>query len=48
MINSRHYERITGYIDESKQAGTRVRTAIPGRSHAEEQRIPMHLVVDPG
>ena len=48
MINSRHYARITGYIDESKQAGTRVEPLSLDAHNAEEQRIPMHLIVDPG
>jgi coniferyl-aldehyde dehydrogenase len=47
VINSRHYERITGYIDEARQAGARVEPLAADTYTAEEQRIPIHLVVNP-
>ncbi len=47
VVNSRHYERITGYIDEAKQAGARVEPLATDTYNAEEQRIPVHLVVNP-
>lgn len=48
VINSRHYARITGYIDEAKQAGARVEPLANDAYSAEEQRIPVHLIINPG
>jgi len=48
VINERHYERIAGYIEEAKQAGARVEPMGDDAYTAEEQRIPIHLVVNPG
>jgi coniferyl-aldehyde dehydrogenase len=48
LINSRHYARITGYIDEAKQAGARVEPLANDVYNAEEQRIPVHLIINPG
>jgi coniferyl-aldehyde dehydrogenase len=48
VINSRHYERISAYIDEARQAGARVESMSSDSYNAEEQRIPIHLVVNPG
>ena len=48
VVNSRHYERITGYIDEAKQSGARVESLSPDTYNAQEQRIPVHLIVNPG
>jgi coniferyl-aldehyde dehydrogenase len=47
VVNERHYQRISGYIDEAKAAGTRVEPMSPDAYNAEEQRIPIHLVIDP-
>jgi coniferyl-aldehyde dehydrogenase len=48
MINSRHYERIAGYIDEAQQAGVRVEPLVTDSYDDQEQRIPVHLIVNPG
>jgi coniferyl-aldehyde dehydrogenase len=48
VVNSRHYHRIAGYIDEARAAGVRVEPLVPDSYNAEEQRIPLHLVVNPG
>ena len=48
VINSRHYDRITGYIDEARAAGVRVEPLSTDSYNAQEQRIPVHLVVNPG
>lgn len=48
VINSRHYARITGYIDEAKQAGARVEPLANDAYSAEEQRIPVHLIINAG
>lgn len=48
VINARHYERIAGYIEEAREAGVRVEPLVPDSYNAEEQRIPLHLVVNPG
>ena len=47
VINSRHYDRIGGYIDEAKQAGIRVEPLGSDRYTAQERRIPVHLIVNP-
>jgi coniferyl-aldehyde dehydrogenase len=47
MINIRHYGRITAYIDEARQAGARVEPLCSDAYNDEEQRIPVHLVVNP-
>ena len=47
VINSRHYERIAGYIDEAKQSGARVEPLAPDAYNPQEQRIPLHLIVNP-
>ena len=48
MINARHFERISGYIDQAKQSGARVEPLSTDAYSAEERRIPLHLVVNPG
>lgn len=47
VVNDRHYDRISGYIDEAKQAGARVESMSDDAYTAEEQRIPLHLVINP-
>lgn len=47
VINSRHYERISGYIDEAREAGARVESLSADGYNAEEQRIPIHVIVNP-
>lgn len=48
VVNERHYERIAGYIEEAKAAGARVEAMSDDSYNAQEQRIPLHLVVNPG
>ncbi|MFT4520043.1 MAG: coniferyl-aldehyde dehydrogenase [Halioglobus sp.] len=48
VVNGRHYERIKGYIDEAKEAGTRVEPMSTDAYTAQEQRIPLHLLINPG
>ncbi len=47
VVNSRHYDRITGYLEEARTAGCRVEPLSGDAYSAEERRIPLHLVVDP-
>ncbi len=47
VINERHYERITGYIEEARAAGTRIEPLADDAYTPEEQRIPIHLIVNP-
>lgn len=47
VVNSRHYERITGYINEAQEAGTRVEPLATDAYNPEEQRIPIHLIINP-
>ena len=47
VINSRHYERITGYINEANQAGARVEILQDDIYTPEEQRIPVHVIINP-
>lgn len=48
MINLRHYERMLGYIEEARTAGVQVIALSEDAYNAEEQRIPVHLVINPG
>lgn len=47
VINVRHYQRITGYIEEAKAAGVRVEALQDDAYTPEEQRIPVHLIINP-
>ncbi len=47
VINSRHYERIAGYINEAKDAGVRVEALQDDAYSPEEQRIPVHVIINP-
>ncbi len=49
-INERHFERVKGYIDEAKQAGTRIIPLCPENedwSSPQVHKIPLHLIVEP-
>ena len=48
MINLRHYERMVSYIEEARAAGVQVVALSDDAYNPEEQRIPVHLVVNPG
>jgi coniferyl-aldehyde dehydrogenase len=48
VINARHYDRISGYIEEAKRDGARVEPLAADAYNASEQRIPVHLIVNPG
>jgi len=47
VINVRHYQRITGYIEEAKAAGVRVEALQDDAYNPEEQRIPVHVIINP-
>ena len=47
VINARHYQRISGYIDEAKQSGAWVEPLSREAYNAQEQRIPLHIIVNP-
>lgn len=47
VVNDRHYQRITGYIEEAREAGCRVEALSSDAYTPDERRIPLHLVVDP-
>jgi coniferyl-aldehyde dehydrogenase len=47
VINARHYERIVAYIEEARQAGARVEALAKDSYSAEEQKVPLHLIIDP-
>jgi coniferyl-aldehyde dehydrogenase len=49
-INARHYDRVKAYIDEAREAGTRVIPLCPEGeefSAREDHKIALHLLVDP-
>ena len=49
-INERHYDRVSGYIEEARQRGTRIIPLCPvGEefSAPQEHKIALHLIVDP-
>ncbi|MDR3512856.1 MAG: coniferyl aldehyde dehydrogenase [Caulobacteraceae bacterium] len=50
IISQRHYDRITGYIEEAKARGTRVVEIKPAGedfTQQEHRRIPPTLIIDP-
>ncbi len=51
VINERHYKRLTGYLEEAEQRGTRVIPVNPGNENFDKQqgtyKIPPTLVVNP-
>lgn len=47
LVNSRHYDRITGYVDEARTAGVRIESMSDDTPSAEERRMPLQLIVDP-
>ena len=50
MINERHYDRVLGYIEEARAAGTRIIELNPGREDFIDRmrhKIPLHIVVNP-
>jgi coniferyl-aldehyde dehydrogenase len=51
VINQRHYERLTGYVEEARQAGARVIELKPDGedlAQQEHRRIAPTLIIDPG
>ncbi|MCX2980350.1 coniferyl aldehyde dehydrogenase [Halieaceae bacterium IMCC14734] len=48
MINLRHYERMVSYIEEARAAGVQVVALSEDVYTPDEQRIPVHLVINPG
>jgi coniferyl-aldehyde dehydrogenase len=49
IINERHYERLTSYVEEAKRKGARVIELNPGGETAsrERRKFPFTLIVDP-
>ena len=50
-INERHFERVKGYIEEARAAGTRIIPLCPAgeeTSSAAEHKLALHLIVNPG
>ncbi len=50
VINERHFDRVKSYIDEAKEAGTRVVELNPANedwNDRERHKIPLHLIVEP-
>ena len=47
VVNDRHYERITGYIDEAREEGVRMEPLSADSYSAAERRIPVHILVNP-
>ena len=47
VVNDRHYERITGYINEAQAAGARVESLGSEALQAGDRRVPVHLVINP-
>jgi coniferyl-aldehyde dehydrogenase len=51
VINQRHYERLTGYVEEARAAGARVVELKPEGEDFSQQphhKIPPTLIIDPG
>ncbi len=51
VINQRHYERLTGYVDEARTAGAEVIELKPETEdfrQQEHRKIPPTLILDPG
>lgn len=49
-INERHFERVKGYIEEARAAGTRIEALCPAGeefSAPSDHKIALHLIVDP-
>ena len=48
VINQRHYERLTGYLDQAKEAGVRIETLFDGRARDNAaHRLAPALLIDP-
>jgi len=50
VINERHFDRVKGYIDEAREAGTRVVELNPANEDWNDRarhKIPLHLIVEP-
>jgi coniferyl-aldehyde dehydrogenase len=50
MIDERHYDRVLGYLEEARKAGTRVVELNPSREKFDDRsvhKIPPHLVINP-
>lgn len=50
-INERHFERVKGYIEEARAAGTRIIPLCPNgeeASSAAAHKLALHLIVNPG
>ena len=47
MINTRHFDRVVGYIEEARAAGAEI-ISLNGEGYdVESRQIPMYIVVDP-
>ncbi|MFK7976068.1 MAG: coniferyl aldehyde dehydrogenase [Halioglobus sp.] len=49
-INERHFDRVKGYIDEAREAGTRVVALCPegeAFSERDDHKIALHMIVNP-
>lgn len=50
VINERHFDRISAYIDEARESGARVVELNPANEDwrdRQRHKIPLHLIVDP-
>lgn len=47
IINARHFQRLNGYIDEARQAGTRLESLLPEPAGSLDRRITPTLFVEP-
>jgi len=48
IINERHYRRLTGYLDQARQAGVRIETLFEGRARDNAaRRLAPALLLDP-
>lgn len=50
LINERHYDRISGYLEEAKENGINIIALMPDNESFSDRgrhRIPLHLVINP-
>jgi coniferyl-aldehyde dehydrogenase len=48
VVNQRHYQRLTGYLDQAKEAGVRIETLFDGRARDNAaHRLAPALLIDP-
>jgi acyl-CoA reductase-like NAD-dependent aldehyde dehydrogenase len=49
IVNDRHWQRLTGYLDEARKRGSQVVDAGPAgeQPSAATRKLPLHLILDP-